>query len=285
MRKACPSCKIDLDPQYLFCPECGSTLNLVPDAVPNLESSAPDAAPSTLDASGAPSSSPRPRPAPASSQQPRTGGRRFRIVRLARGGGSATPFDIPDAGLPLGHDEGGLSFPDDDTVSPRHALVVPAGDHVEVQDLGSLNGLYVRISDAHPLSEGDCFVCGDSVFRASLVAGTFAPAEFKLYAAPAEKPVLATLTRILSDGRDGEVHPIRTLPFVIGREEGDVKLGGDRFLSRRHAAIQAGPAGLVLADQKSRNGTYVRRGGSLLLNAGDIFLIGRQLLRVESVSL
>ena len=64
-----------------------------------------------------------------------------------------------------------------------------------------------------------------------------------------------------------------------------MKLGGDRFLSRRHAAIQAGPAGLALADQKSRNGTYVRRGGSLHLNAGDIFLIGRQLLRVESVSL
>ncbi len=283
MRKACSSCKIDLDPQYLFCPECGSTLDNVPDPAPGADSAPLDVAPSTLDASGAPSSM-RPRPGPASSVQARSGGGRFRIVRLARGGGSATPFDIPDAGLALGHDAGGLSFPDDDTVSPRHALVVPSGDHVEVQDLGSLNGLYLRISDSHPLSEGDCFVCGDSVFRASLVPGTFPPAEFKLYAAPAEKPVMATLTRILSDGRDGEVHAIRTLPFVIGREEGDVKLGGDRFLSRRHAAVQAGPSGLVLVDQKSRNGTYVRRLGSLHLHAGDIFLIGRQLLRVEAVT-
>ena len=103
VRKACSSCKIDLDPQYLFCPECGSTLDNVPDPAPGADSAPLDVAPSTLDASGAPSSM-RPRPGPASSVQARSGGGRFRIVRLARGGGSATPFDIPDAGLALGHD-------------------------------------------------------------------------------------------------------------------------------------------------------------------------------------
>jgi len=272
-----------LDPQYLFCPECGATLELVPEAAPDRPVSTMEPAPATLDAAHVPSSM-QPRPAPASSQQARPATRRFRIVRLARGGGTATPFEVPEAGLALGHDPGGLSFPDDDTVSPRHALVRPSGEGLEVEDLGSLNGLYVRIAEPQNLVEGDCFVCGDSVFRVSLAPGNVPPAEFKLYAAPAEKPVLATLTRILSDGRDGEVYPIRGLPFVIGREEGDVRLGADRFLSRRHAAVQAGDTGLALADQKSRNGTYIRRGGSLRLAAGDIFLIGRQLLRVEAVA-
>lgn len=284
MRKACPSCKIDLDPQYLFCPECGSTLDIVPDAEAPAVVAPQEAAPTTLEAAPRPAPASAQQPRPASAHQPRPAARRFRLVRLARGGGNATPFDIPEGGLQLGHDEGALTFPDDDTVSPRHAMVRPVGDVLEVEDLGSLNGLYVRIAEPQPLSEGDCFVCGDSVFRVSLIPGTVSPAEFKLYAAPAEKPVLATLTRILTDGRDGEVYPIRTLPFVIGREEGDIRLGADRFLSRRHAAVQAAQQGLALADQKSRNGTYIRRRGSLRLQAGDIFLIGRQLLRVEAVT-
>jgi len=163
-------------------------------------------------------------------------------------------------------------------------MVRPAGDRLEVEDLGSLNGVYVRISEPFALSESDCFVCGDSVFRVSLVPGTFPANEFKLYAAPAEKPVQATLTRILADGRDGEVYPVCSLPYVIGREEGDIRLGADRFLSRKHAALQPGANGPVLADLKSRNGTYIRRGGTLRLQAGDIFMIGRQLLRVEAIT-
>jgi pSer/pThr/pTyr-binding forkhead associated (FHA) protein len=285
VKKSCPSCKIDLDPQYLFCPECGSTLTIVPDGDPKVDLVSIEAPPSTLDAALRPASASAQRPRPASSQRPRPGTSRFRIVRLARGGGSATPFDVPEGGIELGQNEGGLAFPDDDTISPRHALVRPSGDTLEVEDLGSLNGLYVRLSEPYPLIEADTFVCGDSVFRVSLIPGSFGAAEYKLFSAPTEKPVLATLTRILGDGRDGEVYPVRQLPFLIGREEGDIRLGADRFLSRRHAALQAGAAGMCLADQKSRNGTYIRRRGSLRLQSGDIFLIGRQLLRVEAVTL
>ncbi len=285
MKKHCPGCKIDLDPQYMFCPECGSTLTDSPAAEIKPAPPAVEAAPTTLESS--------PRPAPISSQgarqpsaqKPSAGTSRFRIVRLARGGGNATPFDVPAGGMELGQTQGLLTFPDDNTVSPRHAMLRPTGDTLVVEDLGSLNGLYVRLTEPHQLIEDDCFVCGDSVFRVSLIAGSFPAAEFKLFAAPSEKPVLATLTRILVDGRDGEVYPIRHMPFLIGREEGDLRLGADRFLSRRHAAVQSGPAGVYLADQKSRNGTYIRRHESLRLVAGDIFLIGRQLLRVEAVSL
>jgi pSer/pThr/pTyr-binding forkhead associated (FHA) protein len=288
VRKSCPSCKIELDPQYLFCPECGSTLDTVDEARPASPPSSFELAPPTAEAAPGSQMSPRPGSPPSQTRmgQPSVApaGRRFRIVRLARGGGAAVPHDIPESGLTLGRDRADLSFPDDDTVSPRHALLKPAGDALVVEDLGSLNGLFLRIQEPHTLAEGDWFVCGDSVFRVSLVPGTFPAAEFRLYTAPAEKAVMATLTRLLADGRDGEVYPVRTPPFVIGREEGDVRLGADRFLSRRHAAIQPGPDGLALVDQKSRNGTYVRCRGPLRLHAGDILLIGRQLLRVEAVA-
>ena len=210
--------------------------------------------------------------------------KRFKIVRLARGGGQSTDYALPDAGLTIGRTGTELSFPEDETVSPRHVEVKAVGGHVEVTDLGSLNGVYVRLRAEYKLSEGDSFVLGDSCFRVSLAPGKFDPIEYRLYAAPLEKPVLATLTRVLGDGRDGEVYAVRALPFLFGREEGDVRCGADRFMSRKHAALQNAATGIVLVDLKSRNGTYVRRRGELLLTEGDVFMVGRQLLRIEAVA-
>lgn len=287
VQKYCASCRKVLDPQYLFCPECGSTLQAAPgpEQAPAPEPRAGDPGPTTLEASEA-----RPAPQPISSVRtrpgapvpPAVGG--FRIVRLPRGGGAPIPRDIPLQGLVVGRSGADLSFPEDDTVSPRHVRMTPEGDSLRVEDLGSTNGLFLRLKEPHPLVDGDVFVCGDTVFRISFAVARSPESDFRFFLAPSEKPPLATLTRILSDGRDGEVFPVRTLPLLIGREEGHIRFAADRFMSRRHAQIEQGPSGLLLVDQKSRNGTYLRREGVLFLQAGDILLVGRQLLRVEALA-
>lgn len=268
--RECPNCKVKLDPNYAFCPECGAPVPSAPPPEP--PKPAPEPAPE-----------PPRKAAPPAAERKAAGGARFRLVRLARGGGQAAEHDLPDAGLVVGRTEADLPFGDDDTISPRHVELKPAGSRVELSDLGSLNGVYLRIKGEQRLVDGDAFVCGDSVFRVSLEPGRFDPVEYRLFASPQEKPILATVTRILADGRDGEVFAVRTLPFVFGREEGDIRCGADRFMSRKHAAFQNGSGGLVLVDLKSRNGTYVRRRGSLSLVDGDVFMVGRQLLRIEAV--
>jgi pSer/pThr/pTyr-binding forkhead associated (FHA) protein len=310
--RECPNCKAKLDPAYLFCPECGGPVPAPePEPAPaprRAEAPAPRAAPHVASepawaekppAKAAPAPAPEPEPAtleaarrtPTRKAPPETAPAkagstrsRFKIVRLARGGGQSVEYAIPEDGIEIGRNGTGLSFPDDETVSPRHVEVKVVGPHVEVEDLGSLNGVYVRLKAECKLAEGDSFVLGDSVFRVSLKPGRFDPTEYRLYAAPLEKSVLATVSRILPNGREGEVYAVRGLPFVFGREEGDVRCGADRFMSRKHAALQNTAQGIVLVDLKSRNGTYVRRRGTLSLSEGDVFMVGRQLLRVEAVA-
>jgi len=277
-RKKCPQCHLELDPEYVFCPECGTRLPAVSaveqPAEPPVASAPPPAAPEA------------PHPEPPRETPPKTlsGSARFRIIRMARGGGQRSEYEVPDRGLVFGRLKADITFPEDETVSPRHATLKPMGDHVVLEDAGSLNGLFVRLKTEHRLVEGDVFLCGDQVFRVSLHPGRFHPMDWALYAAPQEPKVLATVTHVLANGVDGQTYAVRVSPFVIGREEGAICFGTDRFMSRKHAAIQQTPSGLVLADLKSRNGTYLCRRGSLTLVHGDIFMIGRQILRVEAVT-
>ena len=75
---------------------------------------------------------------------------------------------------------------DDPQVSRRHARLRPAGDGIEVEDLGSLNGTWVngaRIDRPARLVPGDRVRVGDSTFEVEAVAA--APAGTGAQAPPA----------------------------------------------------------------------------------------------------
>ena len=67
--------------------------------------------------------------------------------------------------------------------------------------------------------------------------------------------------------------------LVIGRDNADVRIAGDRFASGRHAEVQIAGEQVILRDLDSRNGTFVRLDGEIELRNGDVLLVGRQLLR------
>lgn len=272
--KICPKCKTEFQAEYQFCTECGARLVE--------RESEPEARPQERPSEQAPSAEKTIGPSPREKTPAKA--LRFRLIRLARGGGQRVEYDIPERGVVIGRYKADITFAEDETVSPRHATVRPAGDYLEVEDASSLNGVFIKIRGEHRLAEGDIFMCGDQVFRVSLRPGRFDPSEWQLYAAPQEARPLATLTHLLSDGSDGAVYPVRKLPFVIGREEGSLLFGTDRFMSRKHAAIQQSGGSLVLVDLGSRNGTYVCRHGEFRITDGDVIMIGRQLLRVEAVA-
>jgi pSer/pThr/pTyr-binding forkhead associated (FHA) protein len=69
---------------------------------------------------------------------------------------------------------------DDPQVSRRHASVRPAGDALEVEDHGSLNGTWVngaRVGGATRLAPGDQVRLGDTVFEVEGAAVRVAPTE------------------------------------------------------------------------------------------------------------
>ena len=86
---------------------------------------------------------------------------------------------------------------------------------------------------------------------------------------------MAELIITLADGRKLR-HPLGTLPAVIGRDAGcDIPID-DPSASRRHARFSPTPAGYLVEDLGSKNGTLVndKPHASHLLKDGDRVLIG-----------
>jgi pSer/pThr/pTyr-binding forkhead associated (FHA) protein len=103
----------------------------------------------------------------------------------------------------------------------------------------------------------------------------------------------ATLT-FLSGPRDGDSVTLADSaargPAVIGRApDCSIVLADDRDVSRRHARLVWQPAGWLLEDLGSRNGTFVgefaesrRIEAALLLDPGTVFRVGNTRLRLEA---
>ncbi|MEZ4338087.1 MAG: FHA domain-containing protein [Sandaracinaceae bacterium] len=90
-----------------------------------------------------------------------------------------------------------------------------------------------------------------------------------------------TLVSILKDGSDGRRYPVHEEHTDIGREEGQIVLHDDPYLSPRHARLTFKGGGAVLRDLDSVNGVYVRLRDPVDLASGDMFLLGQQVLRFE----
>jgi pSer/pThr/pTyr-binding forkhead associated (FHA) protein len=102
------------------------------------------------------------------------------------------------------------------------------------------------------------------------------------------------LVLIARDGGEGPSHPIGETTD-IGRVEGTIVIGEDRYISPRHARISFRGDAFYLRDLESTNGVFVRipfqgatqgempSGGEQVLADQDLFLVGQQVLRFEVV--
>jgi pSer/pThr/pTyr-binding forkhead associated (FHA) protein len=137
----------------------------------------------------------------------------------------------------------------------------------------------------------------DRLIEQSAHAGSI-PSHAAALPAPAQAPVapLAAAVRVVAgqqtgfrlvvvhrDGTDGITYNLLGDQIDIGRTEGDL-LFEDPHLVPRHARIVASLTGRVLTPLETRNGVYVRLRGPVDLQDGDYVLMGKQVLRFETVS-
>lgn len=92
---------------------------------------------------------------------------------------------------------------------------------------------------------------------------------------------LGNLVSILKDGTDGRRYPVYDEQTDIGREEGQIVLTDDPYLSPRHARLVTKGGRAVLRDLDSVNGVYIRIREPVDLTDGDMLLLGQQVLRFE----
>lgn len=92
---------------------------------------------------------------------------------------------------------------------------------------------------------------------------------------------MAHLAVISQDGSTGQTHWIEHGSVDIGREEGEIQLTADRFVSPRHARVYSRGGSFFLKDLVSLNGVYLRVRDVEQLNDTDMVLLGSEVLRFD----
>lgn len=88
----------------------------------------------------------------------------------------------------------------------------------------------------------------------------------------------ARLVLIKGEGIDGVSYHLAGADHVAGRSEGAIVFPEDRLLSPRHANFYYRDGALFVRDAGSINGVFLRIRGSAIVDPGQLFLVGEQLL-------
>jgi pSer/pThr/pTyr-binding forkhead associated (FHA) protein len=100
------------------------------------------------------------------------------------------------------------------------------------------------------------------------------------YFSDMQNPDKARLILIRGDGMDGLSYHLKADQHIVGRS-GQLEFPDDPFVSPKHANFFYRDGRLVVRDEGSLNGVYVRVRGGLEISAGDTFLAGEQLFRLD----
>ncbi len=94
-----------------------------------------------------------------------------------------------------------------------------------------------------------------------------------------QDPSKASLVVVRGEGQEGLSYHLRASEHLLGRDA-QIQLD-DAFVSPQHANLFYRCSDLTLRDENSLNGTYLRIRDKAKLTAGDTFIVGDQLFRVE----
>lgn len=281
--RTCDACGKPLEPGFRFCGHCGKPVG-APAPAPAPVAATRPTAPAAPAAGPPPPPPSAPRtlvpPPPGEAKGPGSG---LRLVAVRPDGVAGQSHPLDKAELLCGRTEGEIRVPEDGTVSPRHARFWFEGGWLHVEDLGSVNGTFVRLHAPHRMAVGDEFRVGRQLLRLEPLPRPPAPEEGAVRAWGAPDPgCRLRLAQLLEGGGLGEIFPLKPGENQLGREAGDVVFPGDRYVSARHAKIEVRDSEVTITDLGSSNGTFVKAIGPVTLKPGDQVLIGAQLFRVET---
>lgn len=213
------------------------------------------------------------------------------LQMIASDGSVSRVFSLVGERVDLGRTEGEVVLQEDCYLSGRHARFSRDSGELVVQDLGSLNGIFLRIRQPVVLQHADAFLVGLQLLRFEIEPTDARQNQpIRVYGCTlfgsAASPRHARLHELTNDGLPRNIFFIGADETILGREVGDIVFTGDPFMSRRHAAITRNPAtgDFTLQDLGSSNGTFVRIRGKIELRVGDHLRIGQQLFRFDTIN-
>ena len=210
---------------------------------------------------------------------------RAKLTLIRGDGADGVSFTLAGRDHHAGRGECPISFPDDPFLSPTHANFIYANNQLVVRDEGSLNGVYVRITDKAELRPGATVLVGEQVLTVSPAPqpDDVPDHEGTYYSASMPRTAIVEIRQNLRGGTLGWVFRPTGDVITLGREGNDINFPEDPFISGRHAELRVSGGVLSISDLGSRNGTFVRIERERVLEHGDYVFLGQQLLRVEIV--
>lgn len=274
---ACGRCDWYSAMKTTACPSCGNDLALFPkgDAKENAAAFRPGtgkkAAASAEASSSAPTISTREEDAePASSMfEDRLKPRRISSGKLK--------LDLPSSGRIRATNKAGQDLGrtnEQVSASTQAASMSTSGLSLEELMDQAKNFVCKSCSTAVPMGHKFCGRCGAAVPPEILNART-------QFFGQLQVPGKAKLILIRGEGVEGLSYQLNAEQHVVGRN-GQLVFPDDPFVSPKHANLFYRGGKLVVRDEGSLNGVYLRVRGTIDVASGDCFLAGEQLFRLDA---
>jgi len=296
--KQCPNCMTLNAATFKFCARCGTPLGATAaPGAPAKGAAAPvksvpppkPPAPARPTAAARPVPPPPPKPVTGQSRPPPAPPRpaalvrpRARVSAIARDGSRSADFVLVKDETRVGRDvePTEVKLDKDPFIAPVHAVFRFEGPQLVVHDSGTANGVFLWLKE-RTLESGDELRIGRQRLRIEWMPDE--PEQL------ADQPVwgspnpgyVARVVQILEGGGEGDVYPLKSGENLVGRGTGDVSFPNDGYVSSKHASITVGEGSLAVKDLGSANGTFVRVNGQAAVTAGDLLLVGEQILRID----
>ena len=256
----CRNCGYANQPNYRFCQECGAPLSgqAYADAGPAAGSSGVGR--SGIGGIGAPV--------------------RGRLVLVRPDGSDGGAHPLVEGVNLLGRGSGPL-FDADSYLSPVHVRVEIGRDGLfVVRDAGSLNGVFMKITEEEVLVPGSVFRIGQELLRFDSIPPPRLLEDGTEIMGSPNPGYWGRVALIIGRGQDGSGFPLYGDTVVLGRERGDILFSEDGYVSGTHARISYRAGQVYLQDLASSNGTYLKIQGERIVPSGTYLLLGQQLFRI-----
>jgi pSer/pThr/pTyr-binding forkhead associated (FHA) protein len=205
---------------------------------------------------------------------------RGRLILIRPDGSEGGSHPLLDGENMIGRGQAPL-FDADAYLSPRHATMTVGPDGVNIRDLQSLNGVFLKISAEEPLESGDIFRIGQELLRFEVISPP-QPLEDGTEIMGTPNPGFwGRLSVIVGRDVDGSAFPLFGESIVLGRERGDILFPEDGYVSGTHSRISLHDDHVFLTDLGSSNGTFLRLRHERVVPNGSFLLMGQQLFRLE----
>ena len=255
--RPCPSCGFQVPLAFLFCGACGSKL-------------APVAAPPAV--RGPSAALPAQAPVAVAPQVVR------RLTLIRPDGAEGGIFDLREGENKLGRQAGAI-FENDGYLSPVHALLTIAPQGATIRDLGSLNGVFIKLTEEEEVNPTDLFRIGQELLRFDTIAPP-APLQDGTEIMGSPNPgYWGRLSLIIGKDIEASAWPLLGDAATLGRERGDINFPEDGYVSGVHARLSNRGGRFFLQDLGSSNGTFLRLRAERALPNGAFVLLGQQLFR------